>query len=197
MRLHRYLVFLAQMITLGLAIAFVLTVFWPGLIQRAPQPAIAIHETAPTAAIPNRGPVSYTVAVEKAAPAVVNINTAKVVTLRRNPFFDDPVFQQFFGGVPEGGGTRKRLETSLGSGVIFSEQGYIITNHHVINGADAIQVFLRDGRSAPARLIGSDPETDVAVHKIDLPKLPVITLGHSEQTHIGDVVLAIGNPIGD
>ena len=196
MRLHRYIVFLAQMITLGLAIAFVVTVFWPGLVQRTPQPTISIRETAPTAAVSNKGPVSYAMAVEKAAPAVVNINTAKVVTLRRNPFFDDPVFQQFFGGVPDGGGTRKRLETSLGSGVIFSEQGYIITNHHVINGADAIQVFLRDGRSAPARLIGSDPETDVAVLKIDLPKPPVITLGRSDQAHIGDVVLAIGNPFG-
>ena len=197
MRLHRYAVFVAQMITLGLAIAFVVTVFWPGLVQRAQQPTIAIHETAPptTVAIPNKGPVSYAAAVEKAAPAVVNINTAKVVTLRRNPFFDDPVFQQFFGGMPDGG-PRKRLETSLGSGVIFSEQGYIITNHHVINGADAIQVFLRDGRSAPARLIGSDPETDVAVLKIDLPKPPVITLGRSDQTRIGDVVLAIGNPFG-
>ena len=196
MRLHRYAVFVAQMITLGLAIAFVVTEFWPGLVQRAQAPTIAIHETAPApAAVPNRGPVSYAAAVEKAAPAVVNINTAKVVTLRRNPFFDDPVFQQFFGGMPDGG-PRKRLETSLGSGVIFSEQGYIITNHHVINGADAIQVFLRDGRSAPARLIGSDPETDVAVLKIDLPKPPVITLGRSDQTHIGDVVLAIGNPFG-
>lgn len=198
MRLHRYIVFLAQMITLGLAIAFVLTVFWPGLIQRAQQPTIAIHETTPppATAAPSKGPVSYAAAVEKAAPAVVNINTAKVVTLRRNPFFDDPMFQQFFGDMPDGGGTRKRLETSLGSGVIFSDQGYIITNHHVINGADAIQVFLRDGRSAPARVIGSDPETDVAVLKIDLPKPPVITLGHSDQTHIGDVVLAIGNPFG-
>jgi Do/DeqQ family serine protease len=195
MRLSRLVVFLAQMITLGLAIAFILTVFWPGLIQRG-QPTIEIHESSPsTGNARSRGPVSYADAVEKAAPAVVNINTAKVVTVRRNPFFDDPVFRQFFGITPDGG-SGKRVETSLGSGVIFSEQGYILTNHHVISGADAIQVFLRDGRSAPARLIGSDPETDVAVLKIDLPKLPVITLGQSDKSHIGDVVLAIGNPFG-
>jgi serine protease DegS len=196
MRLQRTALFLAQMITLGLAIAFVLTVFWPGLIQRE-QPTIEIREsTTPAGIAPSSGPVSYANAVEKAAPAVVNINTAKLVTVRRNPFFDDPVFRQFFGTAPDGGGARKRLETSLGSGVIFSGQGYILTNHHVIHGADAIQVFLRDGRSAPARLIGSDPETDVAVLKIDLPALPVITLGQSDKTHIGDVVLAIGNPFG-
>ena len=196
MRLQRLAIFLAQMITLGLAIAFILTVFWPGLIQQV-QPTIEIRESNPaTGNARTSGPVSYASAVEKAAPAVVNINTAKVVTVRRNPFFDDPVFRQFFGIAPGSGGSSKRLETSLGSGVIFSEQGYILTNHHVINGADAIQVFLRDGRSAPARLIGSDPETDVAVLKIDLPKLPVITLGQSDKSRIGDVVLAIGNPFG-
>jgi len=80
--------------------------------------------------------------------------------------------------------------------VIFSDQGYILTNHHVISGADAIQVFLRDGRSAPAKVIGSDPETDLAVLKIDLKNLPTITLGHSERVRVGDVVLAIGNPYG-
>ena len=196
MRLQRLAIFLAQMITLGLAIAFILTVFWPGLIQQG-QPTIEIRESSPaTGNARTSGPVSYASAVEKAAPAVVNINTAKVVTVRRNPFFDDPVFRQFFGIAPGNDGSSKRLETSLGSGVIFSEQGYILTNHHVINGADAIQVFLRDGRSAPARLIGSDPETDVAVLKIDLPKLPVITLGQSDKSRIGDVVLAIGNPFG-
>jgi serine protease DegS len=196
MRLNRTVLFLAQMITLGLALAFVLTLFWPGLIQRD-QPAIEIRETASGPVITGgSGPVSYADAVLRAAPAVVNINTAKVVTLRRNPLLDDPFFRQFFGGAPGAGQPQKRLETSLGSGVIFSEQGYILTNHHVISGADAVQVFLRDGRNAPARVIGSDPETDVAVLKIDLPKLPVITLGQSDRIRVGDVVLAIGNPFG-
>ena len=135
--------------------------------------------------------------MEKAAPAVVNINTAKLVTVRPHPFFDDPVFRQFFGrGRDELVTPRQQVERSLGSGVIMSAQGYILTNHHVIHGADAIQVSLRDGRMAKATVVGSDPETDLAVLKIDLKKLPVITVGHSERLRVGDVVLAIGNPFG-
>jgi S1-C subfamily serine protease len=107
-----------------------------------------------------------------------------------------PVFRQFFGGADNLITPRKRVETSLGSGVIMSEQGFILTNHHVIQGADAIQVSLQDGRMAQAKLVGSDPDTDVAVLKIDLKKLPVITLGHSDNLRVGDVVLAIGNPFG-
>ena len=196
MRLHRTVLFLAQMVTLGLALAFVFTLLWPGLIQRD-QPAIEIRESNDGPPITGgTGPVSYADAVQRAAPAVVNINTAKLVTLRRNPLLDDPFFRQFFGGGPGGGQPQKRLETSLGSGVILSQQGYILTNHHVISGADAIQIFLRDGRNAPARIIGSDPETDLAVLKIDLPDMPAITLGQSDRIRIGDVVLAIGNPFG-
>ncbi len=191
MRLAKPLLFLAQAVALGLALAFIVMVFWPELI---PRPTVEIRETfAPAARL--TGPVSYAAAVEKAAPTVVNINTAKVVTVRTHPFFDDPFFRQFFGadnpGIP-----RKRLEQSLGSGVILSEQGYILTNHHVISGADTIQVSLRDGRSAAAKIIGSDPETDLAVLKIDLPRLPAIALGQSDRIRVGDVVLAIGNPFG-
>jgi Do/DeqQ family serine protease len=108
-----------------------------------------------------------------------------------------PVFRQFFGrGADDLITPRRRVETSLGSGVIFSDQGHILTNHHVIRGADAIQVSLRDGRTAPATVVGSDPDSDLAVLKIDLKKLPVVTLGHSEQLRVGDIVLAIGNPFG-
>jgi Do/DeqQ family serine protease len=134
--------------------------------------------------------------VDRASPAVVNINTAKVVTVRPHPFFDDPAFRQFFGGGDNLITPRKRVESSLGSGVIMSEQGYILTNHHVIRGADAIQVSLQDGRMVQAKVVGSDPETDVAVLKIDLKRLPVMTLGHSDSLRVGDVVLAIGNPFG-
>ena len=195
MRLHRTVLFLAQMITLGLALAFVFTLLWPGLIQRD-QPAIEIRESNSSLPVAGgSGPVSYADAVQRAAPAVVNINTAKLVTLRRNPLLDDPFFRQFFGSAP-GGQPKKRLETSLGSGVILSQLGYILTNHHVISGADAIQVFLRDGRNAPATIIGSDPETDLAVLKADLPDMPAITLGQADRIRVGDVVLAIGNPFG-
>jgi len=114
--------------------------------------------------------------------------------VHQNPLLNDPFFRQFFGQIP--GGSRKRVENSLGSGVILSAQGHILTNHHVIRGADAIKVFLRDGRSAEAKVIGSDPETDLAVLKVDLKNLPTITLGKSDHLRIGDVVLAIGNPFG-
>ncbi len=135
--------------------------------------------------------VSYASAVEAAAPAVVNIHTAKRVASA--PLAADPLFRHFF-NLPDA--PRERLEASLGSGVIVSDKGYILTNHHVIEGAEAIQVSLRDGRVASARVVGTDPESDLAVLKIDLPDLPVITLGHSDELRTGDVVLAIGNPFG-
>lgn len=194
MQLRHPLVFIAQSVILGLAIAFVVIALWPQLL---PQRMVEVHENAasPTATVPTRdsGPVSYAAAVARAADSVVNINTAKVVTLRSNPFFDDPLFRQFFGGdaTPE-----KRLETSLGSGVIVSDQGYILTNHHVVQGADSIQVSLKDGRTTSAKLIGSDPESDIAVLRIDLPRIKPIVIGTSEKLRVGDVVLAIGNPFG-
>jgi len=196
MRLPPVLSYLAQAIVLGLAIAFLVTYLWPEIARRE-SPTVEIHQAAPGAVKrPANGPASYAAAVDKASSAVVNINTAKVVTVRPHPFFDDPVFRQFFGGADDLITPRKRVETSLGSGVIMSEQGFILTNHHVIQGADAIQISLQDGRMAQAKLVGSDPDTDVAVLKIDLKKLPVITLGHSDNLRVGDVVLAIGNPFG-
>ena len=193
MHARKLVVFVAQAITVGLALAFLLTVFWPGLLQRQPTPAVEMREMADLPTTPLTGPVSYAAAVEHAAPAVVSIHTAKVV-VQRHPLFNDPLFQQFFGRGPDT--PRQRVETSLGSGVILSSQGYILTNHHVIGGADAIKVFLRDGRSATAKVIGSDPETDLAVLKIEMKNLPALTLGRSERLRVGDVVLAIGNPYG-
>jgi len=191
MPVARPIVFVAQSVVLGLAIAFVLILVWPELL---PSRVVEIREAAPPPA-PTRNTAahSYATTVARAAPAVVNINTAKVVTIRPDPFFDDPFFRQFFGGTVR---PQKRRETSLGSGVIISAQGYILTNHHVVNGADDIQVSLRDGRTTKARLIGSDPESDLAVLKIGLEKLPVIAVGQSDKTRVGDVVLAIGNPFG-
>lgn len=143
----------------------------------------------------SKGAFSYSDAVKAASPSVVNINTAKLVAQQRPKLFDDPLFKHFFGeqnqGIP-----RKRLETSLGSGVIISEQGYVLTNNHVIEGADEIQVSLKDGRNAPAKVVGTDPESDLAVLKINIGNLQAISLGQSETIQIGDVVLAIGNPFG-
>jgi len=195
MQTRKFITFVAQAVVLGLAIAFLVTQFWPAVIKRFVSSTVEVRETlVPAGGAPASGPVSYAAAVERAAPAVVSINTAKVVTIQANPLLNDPFFRQFFGREAEL--PRKRVETSLGSGVIFSSQGYILTNNHVIRGADAIKVFLRDGRSASAKVVGTDPDTDLAVLKIDLPNLPSITLAPSEHVRVGDVVLAIGNPYG-
>ncbi len=135
---------------------------------------------------------SYATAVELAAPAVVNIFTTKVVS-RQPSFFDDPRLRRFFG---EEGKQRPQRQSSLGSGVIVSGAGYILTNNHVIKDSDEILVALNDERTAPAIIVGTDPESDIAVLKIDLNELPTIVLGHSETIRVGDVVLAIGNPFG-
>ncbi|MGD8484226.1 MAG: trypsin-like peptidase domain-containing protein [Thioalkalispiraceae bacterium] len=194
MRITKTLSFVFQFATIGLAAAFLFLYLYPTLKSTNDIPEVVeFHESTRPALPAQSGPVSYAAAVESAAPAVVNIHTKKIVT-ERSSFFDDPFFREFFGdsfGVP-----RKRLETSLGSGVIISPQGYLLTNNHVIAGADEIQVALRDGRIDTAEIVGTDPDTDLAVLRIKLDKLPVMTLGHSENLHVGDVVLAIGNPFG-
>ena len=153
------------------------------------------HDLAHEAHQNQQGIASYSLAVKSASPSVVNIYTAKVIAQQKPKLFNDPLFKHFFGdgaqSVP-----RKRLETSLGSGVIISEQGYILTNNHVVEGADEIQIALKDGRNAEAAVIGTDPESDLAVLKITLSDIPSITLGQSKVSEIGDVVLAIGNPFG-
>jgi serine protease DegS len=144
----------------------------------------------PAAGRLDQEPVSYARAVRDATPAVVNIYTAKLVNTRRNPLLQDRYFRKF--APPQ----RQRLEQSLGSGVIMTARGHILTNNHVIAEADAIQVLLHDGRSASAVVIGTDPATDLAVLQIELPRLQPIKLGDSNTARVGDVVLAIGNPLG-
>jgi serine protease DegS len=139
------------------------------------------------------GPVSYARAVDTASPAVANLYSTKFANKTTHPLFEDPQFRKFFGdNLPK----QRRMESSLGSAVIMSSEGYLLTNNHVVSGADQIVVALKDGRETLARMIGSDPETDLAVLKIDLDDLPAITLGHSDNIRIGDVTLAIGNPFG-
>src|SRR5690606_9051301 len=132
--------------------------------------------------------------VAKAAPAVVNVFTSKHVNVPLVPLPDDPMLRQLFGQVP--GLSRRESSTSLGSGVIVSDQGYVLTNYHVVEAADAIEVALADGRRGAARLVGADPDTDLAVLKLDLRPLPVAALGPDRSLRVGDVVLAIGNPFG-
>ncbi len=136
---------------------------------------------------------------EIAKPSVVNISTTKTVTLRDNPFrdfFDDPFFRRFFGGENPFGHKRKYKSTSLGSGVIVTSDGYILTNNHVIKDADEIKVKLYDRRVFDGKVIGTDPKTDLAVIKIDATDLPAIKIGDSDRLKVGEVVIAIGNPFG-
>ena len=168
------------------------------IIQRFPQwvglPSLDVNlQQAPQTNAVVQGPVTYADAVVIAAPAVVNLYTTKVINKPAHPLFEDPQFRRYFG---DNSPKQRRMESSLGSGVIMSPEGYILTNNHVTTGADQIVVALRDGRETLARVVGSDPETDLAVLKIDLKSLPAITIGRSEGLRVGDVALAIGNPFG-
>lgn len=196
MRNASVLNFLIRYTTLGLSIAFIalITVIWlrPDWFFKPETTVKLLQADAPVASTYQGATTSYAKAVTTAAPAVVNIFSTKIVT-QRIPLFDDPVAQHLFGNPAV---ARQRLERSLGSGVIVSQQGYVLTNNHVIENASEILLALHDGRTAEAKLVGSDPATDLAVLKISLDKLPTITLGNSDKLQIGDVVLAIGNPFG-
>ncbi|MES9964078.1 MAG: trypsin-like peptidase domain-containing protein [Candidatus Sedimenticola sp. 20ELBAFRAG] len=141
------------------------------------------------------GPFSYANAVQLAKPSVVNIFTSKITVEKRSRLFSDPLFQRFFGDRLSSE-PKKRLQTSLGSGVIINKDGYILTNHHVVASADEIKVVLSNGKTLQARIVGTDPDTDLAVIHADSEDLPEITVGNSEALQVGDVVLAIGNPFG-
>jgi serine protease DegQ len=188
-----WLVF-AQVVTATLGAIFVVSLVKPEWVPwRGGNNVVEIRESAgapvPTAAaIPGR-PVSFRDAARKAVASVVNISATKQVR-RRSPLLEDPVLRRFFGerfNVPE-------TQLSLGSGVIVSREGFLLTNSHVVEGVTEIQVTLNDGRTALGKVVGSDPETDLAVVRINAPGLTPITFGQSDQLKIGDVVLAIGDP---
>lgn len=184
----------AQTTTIGLAVWFLLTLLKPEWrFPVAPEtPVVTVKETHAAASAPAE--LSYSAAAKKAKPSVVNIFTSQQARQPRNPLLNDPLFRRFFG--ERGLGDEAQRPSSLGSGVLVSEQGYIVTNNHVVEAADEIEVALSDGRTASAQLIGSDPDTDIAVIKIDLPDLPAISFADADKVEIGDVVLAIGNPFG-
>ena len=179
----------SQTVTIVLAAYFVVATLKPHWIGSSPSMAgaVALIEAAPAAA--GATPAgSFRTAAQKASAAVVSINTSKAA--RRNPNSNDPWFRFFFG---EQG---SEPQAGLGSGVIVSANGYILTNNHVVEGADEIEVVLNDSRTGRAKVIGTDPDTDLAILKIELDKLPVIVLGNSDGAQVGDQVLAIGNPFG-
>ena len=209
-RFIRLATFLSPWIALGLAIALGAIYFDPGLLpsrHASAAPAARASAPGPVAPVAPVTPVppepaadtfpppavasvaSYADAVARGAPAVVNISTRRVVIERQIP----AEFAPLLPGLPE---FRQHEESSLGSGVILDAKGHIATNFHVVRGMQEILVQLSDGRSAPAQIVGTDPDTDLAILKIDLPKLPVMALGRSDQVRVGDVVLAIGNPEG-
>ena len=144
---------------------------------------------------PSATPSSFADAAAKSRPSVVNIFTSKQVRVPRNPFMDDPVFRRFFDERQKQDSRPQRV-SNLGSGVIVSQDGYILTNHHVIEAADEIQVALADGTTMDAKVVGTDPETDLAVLKVEHQSLPAIAFARQESLKVGDVVLAIGNPFG-
>jgi serine protease DegQ len=192
----------SQTVTVAVALLFVVATLKPGWLGRGPDPLSAAAPAA-SSIVPLPAPVQnvaligpgtaatgYSVAAKRASPAVVSITASRTPQRRA----DDPMYRFFFGDrarqMPQ------ERQVGLGSGVIVSPAGYLLTNNHVVEGADDIEVQLGDGRSARARNIGSDPESDIAVLKIDLDKLPVIAFGDVDRLQVGDVVLAIGNPFG-
>jgi serine peptidase DegS len=202
--LLRFLTFVSISAIVGLAAAFIAVMVRPELIARrspapppAPPPASTAPAVNPTPVIqapvvePPRAVNSYAEAVERAAPAVVNIYTARLVTERIQP----NAIEELFGDARPR--YQRRLEQSLGSGVIMDSAAHVITNHHVIASADLIRAQLADGRIANAKIVGRDPDTDLAVLQLDLKtNVPVMPLGHSDRLRVGDIVLAIGNPVG-
>ncbi len=188
----------SQAVTVAVALLFVVATFKPEWLGRSPgrmlpqivSVASAPAATAASAALPAAENGSYRAAARRAAPAVVSIVASKPSP--RSAHADDPWFRFFFGER----GAQDQPQRGLGSGVIVSPEGYLITNNHVIEGADDIEVQLADGRQAQAKLVGTDPDSDVAVLKIGLDKLPAITFGNTDALQVGDAVLAIGNPFG-
>jgi serine protease DegQ len=190
--LRRFWLLFAQVATVCVAALFVVATLRPDLLTRVSgkNNVVLVQETAPLVAGPRID--SFAEAAKRAMPSVVNIYTSKEVR-QRNPLLDDPVLRRFFPGLSEG---EPHRATSLGSGVIVSSEGYVLTNNHVIEGADDIQLVLADGRRLRATVRGNDPESDLAVLKADGKDLPAITLGKLDNVQVGDSVLALGNPFG-
>lgn len=196
--MRKYWLIFAQSVTVCLAALFVVNLFYPRLLNSSFQSKngigpLVIKEAADTDAVDAK--TSYRRAASKAMPSVVNVfSSSKVAQDPHQALKEDPLYRHFFGDQNEE--EDNQSDSSLGSGVIVSSDGLILTNHHVVNGADKIEVALSDGRKMSASMVGSDPETDLALLKVDSTQLPAITFGNSDLNKVGDIVLAIGNPFG-
>ena len=193
MKIRKLLLFIFQAVAVGVLAAVLLLIFLPDyVIDKRP----VVEFLQDNSERPNdlgSGPVSYAQAVRRASPAVVNIYTSQQVIARPSLLLDSPILRRFFGDLNK---PRQRTQTSLGSGVIMSTQGYVLTNYHVIENADEIEVLLADGNTVSANVLGADPETDLAVLTIEVENLPTAVISDSSKLQVGDVVLAIGNPFG-
>ena len=193
--MYRLWLIFAQTATVAVALLFVVSTFRPEWLPSRAAPALLPPQPtqAPAAASALVRATSYSEAVQRATPSVVNIFSSKEIRSPRHPLLNDPIFRRFFGDqIPD----EAQRAASLGSGVIVSNTGYIITNHHVVEAADEIEVALADGKKLLAKVVGNDPETDLAVLRVNADNLPAITFGSSDALRVGDVVLAIGNPFG-
>src|SRR3954462_2443360 len=192
MLVRLWLIF-AQAATIAVAVLLVLSTSRPeGRPARGNPPVAIAQSSAPAGAAATRA-LSYSDAVRRATPSVVNIFTSKEIRSPKHPLLNDPIFRRFFGDqLPD----EAQRAASLGSGVIVSTSGYVITNHHVVEAADEIEVALADGKKLLAKVVGNDPETDLAVLRLNAENLPAVTFGSSDALRVGDVVLAIGNPFG-
>jgi len=190
----RFWLIFAQATTIAVAALFVVSTFHPEwLPQRAPSaPQVAVVQQAAPGGVAGGG-ASLHEAVERATPSVVNVFTSKEIRAQPHPLLDDPLFRRFFG---DRGGDQAQRANSLGSGVIVSPNGYILTNNHVVEAADEIEVALPNGKKLLARVVGNDPDTDLAVLRVDAAGLPAMTFAAPGALRVGDVVLAIGNPFG-
>jgi Do/DeqQ family serine protease len=186
----------AQATTICVAALFVVQTLKPEWLHKGPMSGtgvVAVQQVAGEEP-DHRNVATYADAARRALPAVVHIYTSQEIRTPRNPLFNDPLFRHFFG---DRSGSEPQRRAGLGSGVIVNSDGYILTNNHVVEGADEIEVALNDGRKLKAKVVGADPESDLAVVRISAPdKLPVITFAPSDSLRVGDVVLAIGNPFG-
>jgi serine protease DegQ len=184
----------AQSTTVALGVLLIIALFKPDLLgwQRQ-QPGLTIQQAPQPAANAVSVSESFAPAAQKVIPSVVNVFTQQKVRTPAHPALQDPIFRYFFGDRLD---ERPREVSNLGSGVIVSSNGYILTNHHVVEAADEIQVALANGQTLPARVVGADPETDLAVLKINASDLPAITFAQIDSLKVGDWVLAVGNPFG-
>ena len=193
--MYRLWLIFAQAATVAVAVLFVVSTFRPEwLPARTGAPVLSASPPGASGAVPTPARrASYHDAVQRAMPSVVNIFTSKDVRSPRHPLLNDPIFRRFFGDqLPD----EAQRASSLGSGVIVSSGGYVLTNHHVVEAADEIEVALADGKKLLAKVVGNDPDTDLAVLRVNAEGLPAISFGSSQAVQVGDVVLAIGNPFG-